>query len=92
MKSLKEILQASGDLYPDVTPKGWECPKCGRVYSPSTPMCLYCGGEQTTTVTSKTGGNGIPTVYYDGRPPKAGEGCMVVDGIGYFKAEDEVTE
>ena len=56
MKSLKEILQASGDLYPDVTPKGWGCPKCGRVYSPFTPMCLYCGGEHTTTVTSGTCG------------------------------------
>lgn len=56
MKSLKEILQESGDLYPDVTPKGWECPKCGRVYSPFTPMCWYCGGEQTITVTSGTGG------------------------------------
>lgn len=56
MKSLKEILQESGDLYPDVTPKGWECPKCGRVYSPTTPMCFYCGGEQTVTATSVTGG------------------------------------
>lgn len=23
---------------------GWICPKCGRVYSPSTNQCLYCGG------------------------------------------------
>lgn len=22
--------------------QGWECPKCGRVYSPDTAMCLYC--------------------------------------------------
>lgn len=28
--------------------KGWECPKCGRVYSPSTIMCLYCGGPGLT--------------------------------------------
>ena len=25
--------------------QGWICPKCGRVFSPSTPMCLYCGKE-----------------------------------------------
>ena len=23
---------------------GWICPKCGRVYSPSTSQCFYCGG------------------------------------------------
>ena len=34
-------------------PQGWVCPKCGRVYAPSTPMCWYCGNKtainQTTT-------------------------------------------
>ena len=35
---------------------GWECPKCKRVYSPSTPMCLYCQPlkVETVTDTSKT--------------------------------------
>lgn len=37
-------------------PKGWICPKCGRVYSPSTPICWYCGGEKTTTVDTGTSG------------------------------------
>lgn len=23
--------------------QGWVCPKCGRVYSPTTVMCMYCG-------------------------------------------------
>lgn len=23
---------------------GWICPKCGRVYSPSTSQCFHCGG------------------------------------------------
>lgn len=33
--------------------QGWICPKCGRVYSPYTHMCPYCGpkyGHETTTV------------------------------------------
>lgn len=29
-------------------PKGWVCPKCGRVYAPSTPMCWYCSGNNNT--------------------------------------------
>ena len=24
---------------------GWKCPICGRVYSPSTQMCFYCGNN-----------------------------------------------
>ena len=27
--------------------QGWVCPKCGRTYSPSTPMCFYCNNNQT---------------------------------------------
>lgn len=27
---------------------GWICPKCGRVYSPYTYMCMYCGGGDTS--------------------------------------------
>ena len=26
--------------------KGWQCPICGRVYSPITPMCFYCGRKE----------------------------------------------
>lgn len=33
-------------------PQGWQCPICKRVYSPMTPMCFTCGGEQKTTATS----------------------------------------
>ena len=35
---------------PLFTPQGWQCPVCGRVYSPTTPMCFSCGnGEVVTT-------------------------------------------
>ena len=44
-------------------PQGWVCPKCGRVYSPTTPMCYYCGGEQTSTVSTGTG-TGTPYIDY----------------------------
>ncbi len=40
-----------------MTPQGWVCPTCGRVYSPYTPMCYYCGGEQKTTVYTTSTGN-----------------------------------
>lgn len=33
--------------------KGWECPKCGRVYSPSTSMCKYCSNESIPSVDVK---------------------------------------
>ena len=32
--------------------QGWVCPKCGRVYSPSTPMCYNCGGNATQVYAS----------------------------------------
>lgn len=40
------------------TQQGWECPKCGRVYSPSTPMCLSCPEK---TMTSTGTGNPMHT-------------------------------
>ena len=33
-------------------PQGWECPKCKRVYSPTTIMCSYCQGVVTTGSTT----------------------------------------
>ncbi len=32
--------------------QGWICPKCRRVYSPFTQMCLYCKPNNTTTVSN----------------------------------------
>ena len=39
------------DNYTYDAPAGWRCPLCWRVYSPSTPMCFFCGGEVKTNVT-----------------------------------------
>lgn len=36
---------------------GWKCPECGRVYSPTTPMCFYCGGNKTSTSTTYNSSN-----------------------------------
>ena len=46
-----------------IASQGWQCPICGRVYSPITPMCYYCGGEQRiyTTVGTTTETNNIET-------------------------------
>lgn len=32
--------------------QGWICPKCGRVYSPFTQMCLYCKPSNTTAISN----------------------------------------
>jgi hypothetical protein len=54
-------------------PQGWECPKCNRVYSPTTIMCLYCPQKTTTSTTTNlttvphgvdigVGGTGVPNM------------------------------
>lgn len=35
-------------------PQGWVCPLCGRVYSPMTPWCYFCGNQETKTTTTTT--------------------------------------
>ena len=38
--------------YEMTAPQGWICPKCGRVYSPTTIMCICCGGIEVTDHTT----------------------------------------
>ena len=35
-------------------PQGWECPKCKRVYSPTTSICSYCSQHTQGTATTET--------------------------------------
>ena len=35
-------------------PQGWQCPICGRVYSPTTPMCYYCSRKTEIMTTTST--------------------------------------
>lgn len=46
-------------------PQGWECPKCGRVYSPSTAMCFTCVGFTVSvpSVWLNPNGTGNPNPY-----------------------------
>ena len=34
--------------------KGWECPKCGRIYAPYVPECHICNHDKP--ITGITGG------------------------------------
>lgn len=43
---LNEELSAINPILPQDVRKGWQCPICGRVYSPTTTMCFYCGNKE----------------------------------------------
>ena len=42
---------------------GWICPKCGRVYSPTTSQCLFCGGAYSPNIVYCGPNNGTKAVY-----------------------------
>lgn len=56
---------------------GWCCPKCGRVYSPTQEMCLYCGGN--TSNQSSTSPQGFNLATSD--EIKAWTTPVTVDGV-----------
>lgn len=39
----------------DFFEKGWECPKCGAVMSPTTSVCVNCRGYEGGTTVNVTG-------------------------------------
>lgn len=43
-----------GDFERMPAQQGWQCPICGRVYSPTAMMCLYCGNEEEIVSTNYT--------------------------------------
>ena len=43
----------------DFAPQGWQCPICKRVYSPTTPMCYYCGNGVPYTASRTTVTDGV---------------------------------
>lgn len=52
--------------------KGWECPKCGAVMSPSTSCCVNCRGNLGGVATTVNGLN-TPSIcdtkyFYEGIP------------------------
>ena len=54
------------DLEPDVSVEslnyGWICPKCGRVYSPSTGQCLFCGETYSSNIVYCGSNNGTKDI------------------------------
>ena len=56
---------------PLTAPQGWQCPICGRVYSPSSPMCWYC--NTGTTNTNSTGNFKVEWGRTDSKTEGGGE-------------------
>lgn len=49
--------------------QGWICPKCGRVYSPFTQMCLYCGPNNTNTISNLDDHSNTHKIKNEWNPP-----------------------
>ena len=75
----------------NLAPQGWQCPICKRVYSPSTMMCYYCGGDTVkSTDPSSTGidwrkHQSVTTVVYK---PQDDNFTSISTGYATYTAED----
>jgi uncharacterized OB-fold protein len=39
--------------------QGWQCPVCGAVYSPTTPMCYNCTGWKSSNIYRTSTGDSV---------------------------------
>lgn len=51
--ALKAIEMTRKEKTNAVGMQGWICPKCGRVYSPYTSRCSFCGNADDFKITCK---------------------------------------
>ena len=56
--------------YMAITNQGWVCPKCGRVYSPTTSECPHCGDDKAEVATASTDDGEQPMVFRNGELEK----------------------
>ena len=62
-------------------PQGWECPKCKRVYSPTTSMCTHCPqhsqGVTSTGTTLTVGSSSTTWIGHNFQSDKKGGKCKI---------------
>jgi uncharacterized OB-fold protein len=77
--------------------QGWECPKCGRVYSPSTIMCVTCPAQQWTTTEATThvcdfsDDTTVPTCRICGQPKPPEATTSMTGKTGIFTVSNEIS-
>lgn len=74
--------------------QGWQCPICKRVYSPSTMMCCYCGGD--TEKVPDVRGTGVDWQKYQSvttavYKPQDDNFTSIFNGYATYTAEDKRT-
>ena len=71
---------------------GWICPKCGRVYSPSTSQCLFCGGTYSPNIVYCGPNNGtrdmLDTMTINGTANSTAVNTTFADGARHSLREE----